>query len=399
MRQNYTWLHVILLLLVLGFSSCIKDEEPNKECDILSAWVEGDEYASNFYNVEEMRINSIISTDNQVTFTVRSLISLPTALPVFFNITPGATIEPASGSIQDFTKGPVTYTVTSEDKQWSRKYTVQFKEAMLPFNELNFEHYDSVRYSFSNMHYHKFYEVDPQSQAKMEDLWDSGNLGFCMSMLMKVMAGVPVYTTDFPTQADPNGYKGSCVKLVTMSTGDLGKAYKKPIAAGNLFFGKFITDYAATDALKATSMGVPFTDEPIRVVGYYKYKRGAEFTGADGNVIPGREDEADIYSVLYRNKDENGNAVQLDGGNVLTSPYIVRKARVASLPPTDEWKPFEMFFEGDAEIDRELLANKGYNLALVFSSSKDGALFQGAVGSTLWVDEIDFSVAKKVEDK
>ena len=151
MRQNYTWLHVILLLLVLGFSSCIKDEEPNKECDILSAWVEGDEYASNFYNVEEMRINSIISTDNQVTFTVRSLISLPTALPVFFNITPGATIEPASGSIQDFTKGPVTYTVTSEDKQWSRKYTVQFKEAMLPFNELNFEHYDSVRYSFSIM--------------------------------------------------------------------------------------------------------------------------------------------------------------------------------------------------------------------------------------------------------
>ena len=279
MKQNYTWIHAVLLLMVLSLASCIKDEEANKECDILSAWIEGEQYASNFYNASEMRIGSVISTENQITFTVRSLISLPESLPVFFNITPGATIEPASGTAQDFTKGPVTYTVTSEDKQWSRTYTVQFKEATLPFNELNFENYDSVRFSSYNMHYHHFYELSQGTGEKVMDLWDSGNIGYCLSLLFKAMGGT-VYSSDFPTQCVPDGYKGRCVKLVTMSTGDLGKAFKKPIAAGNLFFGKFISDYAAIDALKATSMGVPFTEEPVRVVGYYKYQRGAEFTGA-----------------------------------------------------------------------------------------------------------------------
>lgn len=144
-------------------------------------------------------------------------------------------------------------------------------------------------------------------------------------------------------------------------------------------------------------MGIPFTAEPVRATGYYKYTRGEEFTGADNQVIPGRQDEADIYGVLYRNKDENGKAVMLDGGNVLSSPYVVRKARVASLPPTKEWTLFDMTFEGDEEIDQELLANQGYNLAIVFSSSKGGAAFEGAIGSTLYIDDVVLSVKNKEE--
>jgi len=72
---------------------------------------------------------------------------------------------------------------------------------------------------------------------------------------------------------------------------------------------------------------------------------------------------------------------------VLSSEYIVRKAEVASLPPTDEWTPFEMFFEG-GDADPVVLASQGYNMTLVFSSSKDGASFEGAIGSTLYVDEV-----------
>ena len=36
--------------------------------------------------------------------------------------------------------------------------------------------------------------------------------------------------------------------------------------------------------------------------------------------------------------------------------------------------------------DRNILENYGYNLAVVFTSSVDGAYFRGAVGSTLYVD-------------
>ena len=108
-------------------------------------------------------------------------------------------------------------------------------------------------------------------------------------------------------------------------------------------------------------------------------------------MVPGVVDEGDIYAVLYRNKDAEGNPVVLDGGNVLTSKYIVSKAQVKSLPATDEWKPFEMFFEDVAPVDQQILDNYGYNLALVFSSSKRGAEFCGAIGSTLYIDEVELS--------
>ena len=94
--------------------------------------------------------------------------------------------------------------------------------------------------------------------------------------------------------------------------------------------------------------------------------------------------------MFYRNKDEQGNSFYLHGDDVLTSPQIVKTARVASVPPTDQWTPFEMFFEGQ-DVDKEKLKNNEYNLTIVFSSSKDGDLFEGAIGSTLYIDEVELS--------
>ena len=39
----------------------------------------------------------------------------------------------------------------------------------------------------------------------------------------------------------------------------------------------------------------------------------------------------------------------------------------------------------------EKLQNDGYNLAIVFASSVKGDLFEGAVGSTLYIDEVELS--------
>ena len=83
----------------------------------------------------------------------------------------------------------------------------------------------------------------------------------------------------------------------------------------------------------------------------------------------------------------------LDGSDVLISKYVVKKAEMSKLPPTDEWTPFEMFFEGD-ELDEQLLDSRGYNFALVFSSSKDGAKFLGAIGSTLYIDKVTVVLEK-----
>ena len=39
-------------------------------------------------------------------------------------------------------------------------------------------------------------------------------------------------------------------------------------------------------------------------------------------------------------------------------------------------------------IDPKKLAEGGYSFAIIMSSSKDGAKFEGAIGSTLYVDEL-----------
>ena len=394
MRKNRLLLQTcVLIALALGFlSSCIRDEAPGMECDIEKMWVEGEDLEQYFYDANDMK-RTVISTESDIDFSVRSVILMPKQVAVHFDLTPGATISPENGSVQDFSDGDVIYTVTAEDGRTTRVYRVGFREvSQAVTNRTNsFENYEEVRYGSSEIFYHRFFELDKDGN-KLSNIWASGNEGFCLSMISRVLSGQGATPEEFPTVSDPSGRTGRCVKLQTLSTGDMGKTTKRPIAAGNLFMGKFNITYAATNSLLATEMGVPFNREPLMVTGYYKYKRGADFTGADSKVIPGRQDEADIYAVLYRNKDDNGNAVMLNGGDVLTSPYIVRKARVASLPETDEWTPFDMFFEGDTPIDKVLLENLGYNLALVFSSSKSGATFEGAVGSTLYIDDVVLSV-------
>ena len=371
-------------------TSCIKEEEQNKECDIESAWVEDENIDKLFYLASDAKVTSIISTASEIIFTVRSMESLP-ELAVFFNLTPGATISPANGSKQDFKKGPVTYTVTSEDGQWHRNYTVKCQEADLPVNECNFENFDVVEAK----NYHNFWEQG--SKGEKQEIWASGNEGYYMLLLMQTLMNPDMKITPelYPTYADSQGYKGNCVKLVTLSTGMMGASMGKPIASGNLFLGSFDVGKTMTNPLEATRMGIVYTNEPIRVAGYYKYKPGAVYTDKNGNVIKGKVDKPSIYSVLYKREfNDKNEEILLDGSNVLTSPRIVRKAVAQDLPATDEWKRFEMFYEGDAQVTKEDLEARKYNLAFVVASSYMGDLFEGAIGSKLWVDEIDISYMK-----
>lgn len=382
-------IHIFLpVALCLLLASCIKDELANTECDIISAWVEGDEYRSMFYQPEtDMRFDRLSSTETHIIFTVRSTLSLP-HMPVYFDITPGATIEPASGSVQDFSQ-PVTYTVTSEDGQWQRKYLVEFREPDLPKLHYDFENVEEkteqLKFLFFNIDatFYQWYETTSQNgQETRQDIWATGNPGFGMGN-----SGAQIM--DYPTLTDADGFDGKCVKMVTRDAGPFGRPLKKPIAAGNLYLGKFDVGEVTTNPLASTKMGIraPFDEEPIKVTGYYKYRPGAEYINEEGAVQPGVVDQGHIYSVIYRNQDENGNAVMLDGSNVLSSKYIVKKAEMRQLPPTDTWTPFEMFFEGEP-LDQQILDNRGYNFTLVFTSSKDGARFLGSIGSTLYVDKV-----------
>ena len=357
---------MITFVLCCCMISCIKDEAPNNECDIESAWVEGAELEKLFYKPAEMRKENISSTETSITFIVRSMAMVPTEIPVNFKITDKASIEPASGSLQDFTKGPVT--------KFSYEYADTAEGGIFIMNK-----------------YHRFYELDENGEKLR--FWASGNPGFALSLFSG--AG----PKQFPTYRTENGFEGNGVRLQTMYTGDFGKDMGKPIAAGNLFLGRFILDQAMMDPLKATEFGVQWDRDPLRITGYYKYKPGSKYTNAAMEVIPDCIDEASIYAVFYNNIDPDGNLYFLYGDDVadldkiIDNPQVYKVARVSSLPPTDQWTRFEMFFEG-RDVPEEAVANKNCNLAIVFSSSKSGAQFEGAIGSTLYIDEVEVSYEK-----
>ena len=72
------------------------------------------------------------------------------------------------------------------------------------------------------------------------------------------------------------------------NTGSFGAGVNMPIAAGNLFIGKFDVSNALADALKATQFGLPFYKVPQSLKGYYKFKAGDIFT-ENGKPVEGKK--------------------------------------------------------------------------------------------------------------
>lgn len=365
------------MLLCMALSSCFKDEPLNTECDIEEAYIHAADPAAMFFQPSDSLID-VLSSENTVTFNVRKETDL-TALAPQFRITPGATVVPESGSVHDFSAGPVVYTVTSEDGEWHRDYLVSVAIKTRIVNEeetFSFEHY-ALEASQS-----KYYVwTEDEADGHNLDMWCTGNPGFKLSKGSARPA-------EYPTTPTDDGYEGHGVKLTTCDTGLFGKLAKKPIAAGNLFIGRFDVDQAMKDAMKATMFGQPVAQKPVRFSGWYKYQAGTTVTDMNKNVVSGAVDRGNIYAVFYKNTDAEGNAIVLQGDNVKTSSQVVAIADLGLISDTPEWTHFDIEFTFQQDVDPTLLENYGYSAAIVCTSSNEGATFQGAVGSTLIIDEL-----------
>ncbi|MDM8145424.1 PCMD domain-containing protein [Bacteroides eggerthii] len=362
-------------------TSCIKDEPLNSECDIEVCKVHHEASDTIFYVVSDT-LQKVSSVDTVINFYTRSRINPQdlSQVRVTFDLTPGATITPASGSVQDFSQGGVVYTVVSEDKLWSRTYKVRFLPRAVLNPDFDFE---NVELEQPRERFYIWFAYD-QNQ-KRQDLWATGNSGFALSR----SSAKP---HEYPSVMLEQGVSGKGVKLETCSTGAFGAMVNMRIAAGNLFLGSFDTQNALKDAMKATRFGVPVNRKPVRFTGYYKFQPGEVFKDRYGIEVPGRVDAPDAYAVLYKNTDENGLPVTLYGDDVLTHKNIVAIARVpefkvTGISDTSNWEYFDLPLEYKQELDMVRLSNLGYNLAVVFTSSIEGATFCGAVGSTLLIDE------------
>jgi len=358
-----------LLLLFLGaccLSSCIRQEALNSETDITACKISSD-----------ILLRDPVITNNKVTLYVNDGVDLSNLSPQF-TLTDGATISPASGTALNFST-PQNYTVTSQDGKWKKQYTVECTFA----NPVTEYHFEDVKYftdpsdnSGGKKQYYQIFNNLAFDGSSFE--WGSGNGGF-------MITHSDAATTDYPTCQDDNGYIGKCAKLTTCSTGQLGAMFGAPIAAGNLFIGTFQIDL--TDMAKSTHFGVPFHSVPKELVGYYTYKVGDKYTDKSNNEVVGKKDNFDLYAIFY---EVTSDVQYLDGTNSLTSDNIVSIARITDKKETDTWTRFVIPFQmrSGKTIDPVKLKNGQYNISIIMSSSIDGATFNGAVGSTLRVDEV-----------
>ncbi len=375
------------LFLNTLLTSCFKEEPLNAECDIEAVSLHLDEPLNTFFNIADT-LQVVPSADSVVTFYVRRnhAADLSTLEPRL-RLTPGATVVRTGGEVDPEDGGQLHYRVTSEDRMWHRDYTVALTPLLRTVN-------DTVAFDFEH------FELDPREQryyvwhnvkegGTLGSDWANGNPGFRLSM----SSAKP---EDYPSVPLANGYDGYGIQLTTRSTGPFGAMAGKRLAAGNFFLGAFDVTKALTNALQATAFGVPFDREPVTMTGYYQYVPGTTYQDKDGNAVAGRTDKAAIYAVFYRNHDDAGNTVTLHGDDVKTNAQIIAMADMGEVPVAEAWTPFTITFDYTKAVDYDLLANRGYSLAIVFSSSNEGDHFEGAIGSRLCIDKVRV-ICKKEE--
>lgn len=360
---------IISLCICLSFSSCIREEAANAEADIESCTVS---------DPSVLKMKPII-TNNTVIIMAQPTIDISHFAPEF-TLTEGATIDPPSGTYRDFLT-PKTYTVTSEDGQWKKNYTVHVDISDIKL-DFSFEHND-IEDGSSGKKWHRFYEISKQEQKQF--IWATANSGYALT-------GVPSLSDPYtyPTTSYDAGYAGKGVKLETKATGFFGTTFRMPLAAGNLFIGSFNAKSAGKgpeEALKSTLFGLPITyvsnKKPKSFNVWYKYTPGEVFKDEHQQVVPGKQDIFDMYAILYEPVDGK----ILDGSIDFDDTCIVAIARINDPQPASEYTYTSIPFKYRKDVDPIKLAKGEYFTAIVFSSSLEGAYFRGAIGSTLIIDE------------
>lgn len=367
-----------LLIASLALASCVQDEALNREAAVDG--VEGANVQLVSIDTENKKIDLYVP--RQASHSLQEL-KFTLADQASIEAIPQLDTDKPLIDLYDFSEsGSRTFTVTSEDQAFHTPYLIRLVDTELP-----------LAYSFDHLLANSSapYDILAERQTVVGEnhdrvlQWVSGNPGYKLT-------GMAKGREDYPTVQTPDGRNGMCVKLETRTTGSFGMMLnpKMPIAAGNIFVGSFDLSNALKDARKATRFGFPFYQKPVLLSGSYKFKAGEVFTDENGNVVAGCKDTGDIYAALYEVKQSSDF---LDGNTSLNSSDIVLMARVP-VSETAEWVSFAVPFTqpGSKAFDAAKLRSGKYKLELVCSSSKEGAWFRGAVGSTLYIDDIRLEV-------
>lgn len=205
--------------------------------------------------------------------------------------------------------------------------------------------------------------------------WAVSNEGLYVA---KKMAG---YRGEYPVNPSSEAEAAtgkSCAKLVTLLTNEGSTGFLPKITAGSLYFGTFKTN--SNDFLASTQFGIICTKKINSVTGKFKYIPGTEYWNSYEKDHSGKKDECAISAVLY---EVDAYTETLDGNNIYTSDKIIAFAKFTA-GETTSYTDFTLNLNYNKTFD----ASRKYKFALIFSSSKDGDKYAGAVNSTLYIDDI-----------
>ena len=289
------------------------------------------------------------------------------ALVPTIEVSAGATVTPASGSAVSFASGSATFTVVAEDGT-SKTYTVSCSMGSL------------IQYDFETW-------ATPEGAMSPEVVnpegWATCNDAVALIKNLGSLGGI-TYTGEYPVRQTTDAHSGSTAAMLesvdTQGGNIFGQTIPK-VTAGSMFLGTFNAFAAMTDPMATTEFGILYDKKPVKVSGYYKYTPGAEFYNAAGELQADQKDACAISAVLYEVESEDET---LNGSTIYTSDKIVAMASFSSGETVAEYTPFELNLEYVKDYD----ASKTYKFAVIFSASADGAAYNAAVGSTLYIDDV-----------
>ncbi len=286
-------------------------------------------------------------------------------IPTEITISNFATISPKVTSSQDF-QSPVEYTATAEDGT-IQVYTVSVeKTGNVPqIDNSSFEDWYIETVASNN--------ISQPGSDKATTLWATANRGLALG-------GASENTTPHQKTAD-----SLYAKLETVSAPAIVR-----IAAATLFTGKFTEGFPSiNDPRSNLTLGVSFTGRPQAMRFQYKYTPGSSNEDSNGDPLT-YGDQCDIYMFL-ENRDGSktkriGTAWFRNGDTQSSWKYLDIPVKYGPLDASDPWfvyaqpQPDEEWGTGSESIT---------HITVLFSSSFEGDFFNGAIGSTLEVDNLE----------
>jgi len=359
--KHFRLLTVVAFLALLA--ACIRDEAPNDEADIISI-----SFPEGYLRARQVEIGN-----DYIVLYPKKDVNAQELPYTDITLSAGASCQrTASGDSETL----YYLDVTSESGNYVKRYAVRASYFPASFD---FETWTTPTAGFA-------YENPKEGSLQ----WFSSNNGAALAWNSATKPAA-----DYPIRRSGIAASGAtAAELRTMEgPGNVMGLMNIPVMSGSLYLGGFDALTGLTNPLHSTRFGVPFSDgKPVKLTGYYIYKPGAgAYINPDGTASDHKNDMCAIYAVLFKTDDRTQF---LYGENIATSPNVVARAELHpdEVVQSEGFTRFEIAFDYDTysvPFSFAELYNDEYKITIVFASSRNGDNYEGRIGNTLIIDNVE----------